>query len=150
VFVMNTGGHEYFFAGSHRILDHAPPPADTDVWVHVGATLAARDAEDRDGRLVMLDTADPQRSTMATESARNAVVKAFQGLTGLKRPGEIRAHAGELSTFVDRGYKKAFAVIGMHRWFHTVADTLETVRAELVVPVLRAHQRAIELVVTGV
>jgi len=148
VFVMNTGGHEYFFAGSHRIIDQAPPPADTEVWVHVGATLAARDAEERDGRLVMLDTADPQRNTMATENARDAVMKAFQGLTGLEQPGTIRAHAGELSTFTDRGYKNAFAVIGVHRWFHTVADTLKTVRAELVVPVLRAHQHAIEIIVT--
>jgi hypothetical protein len=27
VFLMNTGGHEYFFAGSHRVLHEAPVPA---------------------------------------------------------------------------------------------------------------------------
>jgi len=149
VFLMNTGGHEYFFAGSHRVIDRAAPPADTDVWVHVGATIAARDTREQNAELVLLDAADPQRSTMATRGARGAVIEAFRGLGGLEQPGEVRPNAGELSTFTDRGYQNAFAVIGLHRWFHTVADTLETVRADLVVPVLRAHQRAIELIVNG-
>jgi hypothetical protein len=147
VFVMNTGAHEYFFAGSHLVLDQAPPPATTDVWAHIGATLAARDAEERNGDLVLLDTADPQRSLMATATSRAAAETGFRGLSGLETAGAIRANAGELSTFTDRGYENAFAVIGVHRWFHTVADTLETTDARLVAPVLRAHQRTIELLV---
>ena len=58
IFVMNTGGHEYMFAGSHRVLHLAPPPPATVAWAHIGATLAARDAVERNGTLVMLDTAD--------------------------------------------------------------------------------------------
>lgn len=149
VFLMNTGAHEYFFAGSHLVLDQAPPPDRTDVWAHIGATLAARDAEERDGELILLDTADPQRSLMATAPARAAAETGFRGLSGLENAGAIRANAGELSTFTDRGYENAFAVIGVHRWFHTVADTLETTDARLVTPVLRAHQRTIELLVEG-
>jgi hypothetical protein len=145
VFVMNTGGHEYFFAGSHRVVEQAPPAADTLVWAHVGATLAARDAEERHGRLVMLDTADPQRTLMVTDGARAAATRAFRGLSGLSRPVGVRPQAGELSAFTDRGYATAFAVIGTHRWFHTVEDTLERVDARLILPVLRAHQRTIEL-----
>ena len=144
VFVMNTGGHEYFFAGSHRALDQAPPPAATLAWVHIGATLAARDAREENGRLVMLDTADPQRSVMATDRARDAAAQAFAGLSGLEKPGPVQAGAGELSTFTDRGYQTAFAVIGVHRWFHTTEDTLARVDPRLVTPVVRAHQRAIE------
>ena len=56
----------------------------------------------------------------------------------------MRGGAGELSTFTDKGYKTAFAVIGVHRRFHTPLDTLDRVDARLVVPVLRAHQRAME------
>ena len=149
VFLMNTGGHEYFFAGSHRVLDQAPPAADTLVWVHVGATLAARDAEERSGQLVMLDTADPQRTLMATEAARSAAAEGFRGLSGLEQPVGVRPQAGELSTFTGLGFTTAFAVIGVHRWFHTVEDTLARVDARLVVPVLRAHQRTIELIVSG-
>jgi len=147
VFVMNTGGHEYFFAGSHRVIGEGPPPEATTVWAHIGATLAARDAEERDGRWTMLDTADPQRSLMATDNVRDLAASAFQGLSGLAQPTPIRAQAGELSTFTDRGYARAFAAIGQHRWFHTPQDTIDCVDARLLVPVLAAHRKMIELVV---
>jgi hypothetical protein len=149
VFAMNSGGHEYFFAGSHRIVGQAPPPAATLVWAHIGAALAARDAREANGRLVMLDTADPQRSLMATDAAREAAAAAFSGLSGLTTPGRVQPNAGELSTFTDRGYATAFAVLGIHSWFHTVEDTLERVDASLVTPVVAAHQRTIELLVSG-
>jgi hypothetical protein len=147
VFVMNSGGHEYFFAGSHRVIGEGPPPDATAVWAHIGATLAARDADERDGRLQMLDTADPQRSLMTTDNVRELAASAFQGLSGLAEPTPIRAQAGELSTFTDRGYARAFAAIGQHRQFHTVQDTIDCVDARLLVPVLAAHRRMIELVV---
>lgn len=147
VFLMNTGGHEYFFAGSHHVLHEAPPPEATLVWAHIGAAIATRDAVERGGRWVMLDTADPERSLMATETARDAAAQRFFGLTGLSEPVPVRPQAGELSTFTDRGYRAAFAVLGIHRWMHTVEDTLERVDARLIVPVLRAHQRTMELLV---
>jgi hypothetical protein len=150
VFAMNTGGHEYFFAGSHRVVEQAPPPGDTQLWVHVGATLAARDAEQRSGRLVMLERADPFRTLMTTPAVSARAAQAFAGLSGLEKPVAVRPQAGELSTFTDRGYANAFAVLGQHSWFHTVEDTLERVDASLLKPVLQAHQRLIELVVAGV
>jgi hypothetical protein len=143
VFLMNTGAHEYFFAGSHRVIDQAPPPEQTLAWAHIGATLAARDAEQVEGRWVMLDTVDPQRSTMTTEKARDAVIASFAGLEGLEEPGLVRPQAGELSAFTDRGFDKAFACIGLHRWFHTIEDTIECVDARLLAPVVEAHQATI-------
>ena len=147
VFVMNTGGHEYFFAGTKYVLGQAPPPDKTLVWTHIGATLAARDAVEKDGKLVMLDTADPRRSLMVTDRARAAAAESFRGLSGLSDPKNIQPKRGALSSFTDRGYTTAFAVIGVHRWFHTVEDTLERVEAKLVTPVLQAHQRTIERLV---
>ncbi len=147
VFLMNTGGHEYFFAGSHRVLHEAPPSGSTLAWAHIGATLAARDAVQRDGKVVMLSTVDAGRTLMTTAAARPAAVEAFQGLAGLTEPVAVRPKAGELSTFTDLGYDKAFAVLGQHTWFHTVEDTLERVDAQLLAPVLRAHQRTIELLI---
>lgn len=149
VFVMNTGGHEYFFAGLKYVLDEAPPPAKTLVWAHIGATLAARDAAERDGKLVMLDTADPRRSLMVSDRARDAAARSFRDLSGLSEPKPIQPKRGALSTFTDRGYTTAFAVVGVHRWFHTVDDTLERVEASLVTPVLYAHQKTIELLVSS-
>jgi hypothetical protein len=144
VFVMNTGGHEYFFAGSHRVLHLAPPPEQTFAWAHIGATLAVRDAVEKDGHWTMLDTADPARSLMASAAASAAAAEGFAGLSGLEAPTPIRPQAGELSTFTDLGYARAFAVLGVHPWFHTRLDTLERVDARLLVPVLAAHQRTIE------
>jgi hypothetical protein len=148
VFVMNTGGHEYFFAGSHRVIGEGPPPHARAVWAHIGAPLAARDAEERDGQWAMLDTADPQRSLMTTDNVRDLAVNAFQGLSGLAEPTPIRAQAGELSAFTDRGYARAFAAIGQHRWFHTQQDTLDCVDARLLLPVLAAHRKMLELVIS--
>jgi hypothetical protein len=148
IFVMNSGGHEYFFAGSHRVLDQAPPPSETAVWAHIGATLAARAAFDRNGETVMLDTADPDRTLMATDGARAAATAGFAGIDGITGPVAVRPRAGELSTFTDLGYSHAFAVLGLHRWFHTVEDTLARVDAKLVVPVLGAHERTIEIIVS--
>jgi hypothetical protein len=147
IFVMNSGGHEYFFAGSHRVLDQAPPPAETDVWAHIGATLAARAADDRDGETVMLDTADTDRTLIPRAGGRAPAPAGAPALDGITGPVAVRPRAGELSTFTDLGYSHAFAVLGLHRWFHTVEDTLERVDAKLVVPVLSAHKHTIELLV---
>ena len=149
VFLMNTGGHEYFFAGSHRILDQAPPPEKTRAWAHIGATLAARDAEEVDGRWRLLDRVDPERSTMATEKAAGAVRSAFANLEGLSEPGLVRPQAGELSAFTDMGFDKAFACIGLHRWFHTIGDTIDCVDPALLAPVVRAHQETIRTLVAA-
>jgi hypothetical protein len=143
IFVMNTGAHEYFFAGSHHALEAAPPPERTLAWAHIGATLAARDALQTDGEWRLLDPVDPERSTMATAAARAAVIESFAGLEGLEEPGVVRPQAGELSTFTDMGYAAAFACIGLHRWFHTLGDTLDCVDARLLLPVVRAHQATI-------
>lgn len=149
VFVMNTGGHEYFFAGSHEVVDQAPPPEKTLVWAHIGATLGARAAQEVDGKLVMLDTPDPGGSVMATDEVRAAAAAGFAGLGNLARPGAVRPGAGELGDFTQRGYKTAFAMIATHSWFHTAADTLERTNASLVVPILEAHRKTIELLVAG-
>jgi len=149
IFLMNTGGHEYFFAGTRHVLDQVPPVADTLAWVHIGATLAARAAEQRGESLVMLDRADTHRSILATEMALAAVKKGFAGLAGLEQPVAVMPQAGELSTFTGLGFKTAFAVLGVHDWFHTVEDTLERVDARLLVPVLEAHKRTIELIVAA-
>ncbi len=147
IHLMNTGGHEYYFTGSHKVLPLAPPPASTAVWAHIGATLAARDADESGPELRMLDTADPQRYVMATPNLNAAVYEGFRGIPELERARPVRTNAGELSSFTDRGYERCFAVIGVHRWFHTIEDTLERVDARLVTPVLEAHKRTIERVV---
>ncbi len=138
---MNTGGHEYYFMGSHKVLPLAPEPRDTDVWAHIGASLAVR-AMDEAGR--MLDTADTGRMLLATPNLNAAVAEGFRGIRELERTTPVRAEAGELSAFTDRGYTRCFAVLGTHSWFHTKEDTIERVDGRLVTPVLEAHKRTVE------
>jgi len=144
IYLVNAGAHEYYFAGSHSVMNLAPPPALTDLWTHVGATVAARDADESGGSLRMLDTADPQRSLMATTNLNAAVAEGFRGIPELERPQPVRADAGELSVFTDLGYSRCFAVLGLHRWLHTIEDSLERVDARLVAPILEGHKRTMD------
>jgi hypothetical protein len=144
IHLVNAGAHEYYFAGSHKVMDLAPPASSTDLWTHVGATVAALDADESGPTLRLLDTADPQRSLMATTNLNAAVAEGFRGIRELERAQPVRADAGELSVFTDRGYSRCFAVLGLHRWLHTIKDTLECVDARLVTPVLEGHKRTME------
>lgn len=144
IHLVNAGAHEYYFAGSHKVMDLAPPPQSTDLWTHIGATVAARDADESGPVLRLLDAADPQRSLMATPNLNTAVAEGFRGIRELERAQPVRADAGELSVFTDRGYSRCFAVLGLHRWLHTIKDTLECVDARLVTPVLEGHKRTME------
>lgn len=142
IWLLSSGGHEYYFAGSEHIVD-TPAPEDTRVWVHIGASLAVRDTEERNGELVMLDTPDPQRTLMATDTARDAAAQAFRDLPGYSTPTNVGG--GELPLFLERGYTTAFATIATHAWFHTVEDTIGRVEERHLVPVIQAYQRGIEL-----
>ncbi len=144
IHLVNAGAHEYYFAGSHKVMDLAPPASATDLWTHIGACVAARDAEESGGTLRLLDTADPQRSVMATTNLNAAIAEGFRGIRELERANPVRPDAGELSVFTDRGYSRCFAILGLHRWLHTIKDTIECVDAKLVVPVLDGHKRTME------
>ena len=145
ILALNTGGHEIDFSGLHKAVAAGPPPRQTRLWAHVGASLACRQAHLLVGRsLGMLDVADTQRALMATEGLLPAAAQSFAGLAGLETPIRVIPGAGELGDIVARGYRNAFAVIGAHRWFHTQQDTLDKVNAALLHPVYAAHRRLIE------
>jgi hypothetical protein len=144
IFGLNTGGHEYGFVGTHDSMDAAPAPADTLLWVHLGSAMATRDMPAVGGRANVLQSADSHRILMATADLLDDAKQAFSGLTGLEAPREVLSGAGELSSVVDRGYARAFAVLGVHSWFHTEKDTMETTGADILAPVIEAHKRLIE------
>ncbi|ODU69123.1 MAG: hypothetical protein ABT00_19200 [Bordetella sp. SCN 68-11] len=148
VFFMNSGAHEYHFAGAHRAMRFAPPPGDTDVWVHLGASLATRGHIEFRGLQRMLGSADSNRILMTSDRFRDAASEAFAGLSGLECPAPVLGGVSELATILSRGYE-GFAVLGMPRAFHTREDTLDTVDAGLLAPVVRAHMALMEAVVTS-
>lgn len=145
IVALNGGAHEIDFGGIHEAMAYAPPPERTAVWAHIGAALATRQAHLLGGRnLGLLNIAESERIVMATDPMMDAAAKYFAGLPGLETPAEVMPGAGELGDIVARGYKNAFAVLGLHRWFHTSEDTLDKTDAKLLLPVYEAHRRMIQ------
>lgn len=147
LFVLNTGAHEYHFAGAAQALGSAPAPADTVVWVHLGAALAARDRLEMRGHTPHLPSADPNRFTMATEALQAAAREAFRGLPGLEAVRAPMEGVSELATVLRHGHTRALAALGMPRSFHTPQDDLEGVDGALLAPVVRAHMQVVEAAV---
>ena len=142
-----TSGHEYEYLGGEQFLaEAAPPPAATRLWVHIGASAAARDWHELGPALRALPSADSQRVLTATPDILETTRRAFKGITGLEATYEAtKAMAGgELVNVLDAGYRTAIGLYGGHRYFHTRGDDLRCVSGELVAPVAAAFRAAIE------
>jgi hypothetical protein len=143
--LLATSGHEYEYLGGERYLeDHAPRPAATQLWVHIGASAAARDWHEL-GVLRPLPSADSQRVLTATADVIDRVQPAFAGISGLEATyvADATSAGGELTNVLKAGYRSAIGLYGGHRYFHTQADDLRCVSGDLVHPVAAAFQAAI-------
>jgi hypothetical protein len=141
-----TSGHEYEYAGGEHFIAHlAPKPADTALWVHLGANVAARDWHERGATLSPLPSADPQRFLLASPPLVDACKAAFAGLPGLEQPYAVDPNlvAGELASIVQAGYDPAVGVFGGHRFHHTRSDDLRCVSPALIPPVVEAFKAVI-------
>ncbi len=144
--LLATSGHEYeYLGGEHFLAEAAPPPAATKLWVHIGASAAARDWHELGPRLLPLPSADAQRVLTATPDVLERTRTAFHGVTGLEATYQAdRAMAGgELVNVLDAGYRTAIGLYGGHRYFHTRGDDLRCVSGDLVQPVAAAFRTAI-------
>lgn len=144
--MLSTSGHEYEYLGGELYLrEAAPPPASTKLWVHIGASAAARDWHDLGSRLLPLPSPDAQRFLTATADRLDQTRRAFQGITGLEATylaDKIMA-GGELVNVLNAGYRSAIGLYGIHRFFHTRGDDLSCLSASMVQPLVEAFQRAI-------
>lgn len=139
-----TSGHEYDFAGGARYLaEQAPRPEATQLWVHIGASAAARDWHELFAAgLRPLPSADAQRVLAATPDLIAPARRAFAGITGLEATylADKASAGGELTNVLAAGYRSAIGLYGVHRYFHTKADDLRCTSAELVRPVAAAFR----------
>ena len=143
--VVVTSGHEYDNLGGHAWLkDGAPRPADTRLWVHLGAGFAARDWHEIGPVLRPLPSADAQRVLMGTPDLVETLRGAFAGIAGLEAayPSTLGA-AGELGEVLRAGYPRAFGMFGAHRFHHAANDDIEKVDPAFIPPVTAALRRAI-------
>lgn len=140
-----TSGHEYEYLGGEEYLEHhAPKPAVTKLWLHIGASAAARDWHD--GPVLRpLPSADSQRILTATPNVIEGVRQAFRGVSGLEAAyvADSTTAGGELVNVLKAGYPEMIGEYGGHRWFHTRGDDLRCVSGDLVAPVAAAFHAAV-------
>ncbi|WP_296597225.1 hypothetical protein [Phenylobacterium sp.] len=148
-----TSGHEYEYAGGEHFIEHmAPKPAETALWTHLGANVAARDWHERGPNLSPLPSADPQRFLLASAPLVDACKAAFAGQPGLEQtyPVDPKQTAGELASIVKAGYDPVMGIFGTHRFHHARTDDLRCVSPALVPPVADAFAQVIRGALTKV
>lgn len=147
--LLATSGHEYeYLGGEHYLKEHAPSLATTRLWVHVGASAAARDWHEVGPKLLPLPSADAQRVLTATADIRERTQTAFKGITGLEATylaDKVMA-GGELVNVLGAGYGSAIGLYGIHRYFHAAGDDLRCVDGGMVLPLVQAFRSAIDRV----
>lgn len=130
IHLVATSGHEYENLGAHKFLESAAPaPAETALWVHLGANLSAFDFHDLGPSLLPLPSPDPQRYLGATKGLDAFAREIFNGRPGLEAAYAMSADdaAGELREILAAGYASAFGAFGAGRFHHTDQDTPDKV-----------------------
>jgi hypothetical protein len=119
-----TSGHEIGHGGmEHFMRDGAPKPAATAAWAHFGSSLACR---------------DPVIRAIASSTSLTPLVdRHFAGIEGTRFTAE-KAAIGELREVHGAGYANFFGMAGIHKYFHTPADSAAAVDAGLLRPVAKA------------
>lgn len=141
---LSTSGHEFENIGSELFIEHAAPAiAETALWAHLGAGIAARDWHDTGTDLLPLPSPDAQRYLLGDDRMLPQLRRSFAGLAGLESPYPIDlGAAGELLTIHNAGYP-AFGAFGAHRFHHLPNDGLEMTSGDLIAPVADAFFDAI-------
>jgi hypothetical protein len=145
----SNSGHEYENLGAEHALEgFLPKPAETRLWVHLGANVAARDWHEIGGRLLPLPSADPQRVLMASPALLPRAKAAFAGLPGLEAVYPTAAGApGELGPILAAGYANVVGAFGSHRFHHCASDDARCVSAPLVADAYLAFRQLIQTTV---
>ena len=139
-----TAGHEIGHGGMELFLkDGAPPPQDTLVWVHLGASNACYAWTAGPEGFRKEDRADDAlRFLVLSPSAVPLVNESFAAIKATHLVAEKQA-VGELRDVQAAGYRNFLGMAGLHRFFHTPADDLRTTSAEILEPVARAFADAV-------
>jgi hypothetical protein len=123
-----SSGHEIGEQGMHSFLTtQAPKPDDIDLWLHLGASIAARGSS----RRLMTN-----RSEWLPVLTRN-----FSPITDL-HPEVTDTPVGELAQLAKLGYH-CFGIAGGHTLFHSLGDLPSTTSAAMLEPAGQALLRTI-------
>jgi len=139
-----TAGHEIGHGGMELFLKQgAPPPRDTLVWVHFGASNACYAWTAGPQGFTREDKVDVAlRSIVLSPSAAPLVGETFAAIEARRLVAEKQA-LGELRDVHAAGYRNFFGMAGLHRFFPTPADDVSTTSPEILEPVARAFTEAV-------
>ena len=123
----------------------APAPDITAFWLHLGATLAARDWHEGVASLTALPGTDSQRYLVTSPPLLETARREFAGQAGLEAPYSREAlSAGELTNIIAAGYAPVAGVFGVHRFHHVAEDDARCVSADAVTGTAHAFRRLLE------
>ncbi len=141
LFVANSG-HELGMMGAQLSLTKMPPPEEVALWLHLGASIGARDWQDEGGQLIPLERIHSYNRLYAAPAALAAASTAFQAVPDIEiLPSKAlnRSHS-ELGAIIEHGYP-AMGLVGSHHFFHTPGDTPVVTSAALLAPYGKALLR---------
>ena len=143
-FFVATAGHEIGHGGMELFLRKgAPPPRDTLVWVHLGASNACYGWSAGPEGFTREDKVDDAlRFMVFSPSAGPLVGETFAAIKATRLVAEKQA-VGELRDVHAAGFPNFLGMAGLHRFFHTPADDLRTTGPEILEPVARAFADAV-------
>jgi hypothetical protein len=142
-----TSGHEWNDTGAHAFHEtSAPEPAETALWLHLGASFGARGYEETDQGLRALDTPNPLRTFMVSEDMAPLVREAFKGQPGVSEPALSNADTarGEIRLVIAEGYPTSAGFWGGHGLFHAPTDLADATTPEIMEPIVRSLARMLE------
>jgi hypothetical protein len=142
-----NSGHEWMYRGADIFREKdAPKPDETALWVHLGASFAARDYRETPTGVQPLETANPGCVLMVSQDLADGARAAFAGEPGLDTPvvGTVEKSAGELTALIEEGYKSYFGFFGYSALFHAPTDTAASTSGAIMEPIARSIAKLIE------
>jgi hypothetical protein len=140
VTVVAASGHEFDGYGGGLFTETlAPNPAQTRLWLHLGANIAAYDFGLENGRIVRRANVRTDRVLACSETLLTAGRQAFVGQPGYSAPLDIDTTkpVGELAHFHELGYAPLAGVVAGHPLHHTRRDLADVTAPDVLEPVAR-------------
>ena len=141
--VVAASGHEFDGYGAHHFTQTlAPKPAETRLWVAIGANVASYDFALEDGEIARQMGPQATRTLGCSGPLTPLAAKAFAGQRGYATPLDLDAHnaPGELATFRKLGYRPLVGLVAGHPLHHTRRDLADVTDGAMLEPVARGLQ----------
>ncbi|MDP6978545.1 MAG: hypothetical protein QF570_08075 [Myxococcota bacterium] len=143
LFVANSG-HELSFAGAHVSLPAVPPSEDVALWLHLGASIAARAWQETAEGLEPMNRVHDYNQLFYRDNLSSLVDATFARIPQLQTLPyqQMRPGRSELNEILRAGYR-AMGFVGPHRFFHTPLDLPSVTSPELLEPYGEALRRLV-------